>query len=119
MLENPRLGYPIYDRSVRQVDLDTLEDQAWTLNNDALKYIRDTHEEPRGTPNVPFVDLFEEERPLEIMTLVRGTGMGYEFEQPLQPWSWRKMCKAMNQDLRDRIFGKLGVISWLLLHSFE
>ena len=104
--ENRRVrhGHPI----VRQHELDALEDQAWKLKNDALKFIRDTNEDPRGTPNVEFVDLFEEEPPHEIKTLVRGTGMDYEFQEPLQPWSWRKMLKAMKPELRDQIFGRFG-----------
>ena len=78
------------------------------MNNDALKFIRDTHEDPRGTPKVELVDLFEVERPYEIMTLVRDTGMDYKFQEPLQPWSWRKMLKAIKPELRGQIFGRFG-----------
>ena len=92
---------------VRQQELDALGgDQPWKLNNDALKFIRDTNEDPRGTPEVVCVDLFDE--PREIMTLVRDTGMDYKFQEPLQPWSWRKMLKAMKPELRDQIFGRFG-----------
>ena len=55
--------------------------------------------------NVEFVDL---KPPHEIKTLVRGIGMDYEFQEPLQPWSWRKMLKAIKPELRDQIFGRFG-----------
>ena len=54
-------------------------EQPWSLNNTALKYIRDSHEEPRGTPTVEFVDLFDKD-PYRIHTLRRGTGEDYSFE---------------------------------------
>ena len=41
--------------------------------------------------------------------------MDYNWGDPFQPWSWRKMLKGMTQDLRNRIFGKVGVVGFWLV----
>ena len=43
--------------------------QTWTLNNTALKWLRDTHENPPGTPVVQELDLTSEQETM-IQTLV-------------------------------------------------
>ena len=76
-----------------------LETQSWHLNNTALKFIRDSNEDPPGCPQQQIIDLFKDE--LEIKTLRRGFGEAYELVLPMQPWSWKKMIKAMKTDVRD------------------
>ena len=81
--------------------------QPFSLNNTALKWIRDTHENPRGHPTVEEVDLTDSD-PLQIGVLVKPTqGMDYGFAPggATQPWSWREMLAAMPQNARARILG--------------
>ena len=42
---------------VSMEDIRTSGDQPWKLNNTALKYLRDAHEMPRGTPTLRGLDL--------------------------------------------------------------
>ena len=78
--------------------------QSWRLNT-ALKYIRDTHEDPPGYPRVPFVDITHKD-PLPIGVLLRTTGMGYAFqENATQPWSWRQMVAGWGEEAREKICG--------------
>ena len=88
---------------------DSFEDmvitQSWKLSNTALKYIRDTHENPPGYPRVPFVDITHKD-PLPIGVLLRTTGMGYAFqENATQPWSWRQMVAGWGEEAREKICG--------------
>ena len=80
--------------------------QPFLLNNTALKWIRDTHENPRGHPTVEEVDLTDSD-PLQIGVLVKTQGMDYGFAPggATQPWSWREMLAAMPQNARARILG--------------
>ena len=80
--------------------------QPFRLNNTALKWIRDTHENPRGHPTVEEVDLTDSD-PLQIGVLVKTQGMDYGFAPggATQPWSWREMLAAMPQNARARILG--------------
>ena len=50
--------------------------QDWKLNNIALKSIRDSNEDPIGTPAVWGVDLFEQNE-FPVLTLVRGHEEAY------------------------------------------
>ena len=52
--------------------------QPWHLNKTALKYIRDSHEEPRGTPTVEFVDLFDKD-PIQDPDAPQRNGGGLQF----------------------------------------
>ena len=80
--------------------------QPFRLNNTALKWIRDSHENPRGHPTVEEVDLTDSD-PLQIGVLVKTQGMDYGFAPGgvTQPWSWREMLAAMPQKARARILG--------------
>ena len=80
--------------------------QPFRLNNTALKWIRDSHENPPGHPTVEEVDLTDSD-PLQIGVLVKTQGMDYEFAPggATQPWSWREMLAAMPQNARARILG--------------
>ena len=78
--------------------------QAWALNNTALKSIRDTSEDPPGFPLNEGVDLFLQD-PFLIKTLRLTTGMDYELTEPLQPWSWRGMLNSMREETLERVVG--------------
>ena len=81
--------------------------QPWKLNNTALKYLRDAHEMPRGTPTLEGLDLTSDE--VMIKTLVELGGQAYSFRAPLQPWSWRKMLNGMNDENLRKAVGDSGV----------
>ena len=53
--------------------------QPWNLNNTALKYIRDTHENPRGFPTVRYVDVGSQDI-WYIGKLQRSSGEDYTFD---------------------------------------
>ena len=55
--------------------------QPWKLNNTALKWLRDTHENPPGIPTVPELDLTSQEE-IMIQTLVEPGGQDYSFTAP-------------------------------------
>ena len=78
--------------------------QTWSLNNTALKSIRDTHEDPPGTPTTNGVDLFDQD-PFLIKTLVRDKGMDYQLVEPEHPWSWRAMLNGMTDTTLERVVG--------------
>ena len=78
--------------------------QPWTLNNTALKDIRDSNENPRGTPNTERVELFGSD-PFDVRTLTRSKGTDYELGEPLQPWSWRRMLNGMSDTTLTRVVG--------------
>ena len=88
--------------------------QPFKLNNIALKWIRDSHEEPPGWPTTDRVDLTNRD-PLEIGILDRTTGPGYGFKaDEKQPWSWRQMVAAMAPEVKTQILGAgddAGVVS--------
>ena len=86
--------------------IDALEArQAFSLNNIALKWIRDTSEDPPGVPRVNLVDLTEKD-PMAIGVIDRTRGIAYRFKPwESQPWSWREMLAAMPKHTLDRILG--------------
>ena len=80
-------------------------EQKFKLNNTALKWIRDSHEQPPGYPTHERVDLTETD-PLDIGVLVRDTGMEYSFApNATQPWSWRQMLAALDPSCMAAIVG--------------
>ena len=87
--------------------------QPFRLNNVALKWIRDSHEDPPGRPTTHCVDLTNTD-PLEIGVIEKNTGMAYNFKQgERQPWSWREMLAALRADAKNLVFGAdaaLGVV---------
>jgi hypothetical protein len=78
--------------------------QPWPLNNTALKSIRDSSEDPPGTPINTGVELINSVVH-EVLTLHRGKGMAYELREPKQPWSWRAMLNTLSDALLQRIVG--------------
>jgi hypothetical protein len=84
--------------------------QKVSMNNTALKWIRDTNELPRGVPQIEYFDLTPH-REIQIGKLIRSKGMNYEFDNDdKQPWSWLTMLQNFNADLQNRIVGK-GLVS--------
>ena len=86
--------------------------QPFKLNNVALKWIRDSHEHPRGDPSIDFVDLTGTD-PLEIGVIEKDRGMDYRFKAgETTPWSWRQMLAGMTPAAKDLVLGcdpRLGV----------
>ena len=86
--------------------------QRFALNNNALKWIRDSHEFPPGCPTVGYVELTDKD-PLPIGVLERTRGPPYRFITGLQqPWSWREMIAGMSPHAQDAVLGanpRLGV----------
>ena len=83
--------------------------QPFKLNNTALKWIRDTHEDPPGCPTQECVDLTALD-PLQIGVLERDQGMSYSFQgDATQPWSWRQMLNGLRADILETIVGN-GVV---------
>lgn len=79
--------------------------QPFKLNNVALKWIRDTHEDPPGNPTTDRVDLTSSD-PLQIGVIVRSGGMDYAFHATeTTPWSWRQMLAAMSPAAKSLILG--------------
>ena len=63
--------------------------QPFSMNSVALKWIRDSHENPPGKPTTLCVDLTNTD-PMQIGVIQKNTGMAYTFvENETQPWSWR------------------------------
>ena len=94
-------------------DLATLPvSQPFWLNNVALKWIRDLHENPPGNPITNCVDLTHTD-PLQIGVIEKTTGMDYKFKAgETQPWSWRQMLAALSPAAKDLVLGSnpaLGV----------
>ena len=90
-----------------RADLDALRvTQLFRTNNAALKWIRDTSENPPGFPTTQCVDLTDAD-PMYIGVLERNTGMAYSFRGggATQPWSWREMLAAFKPEVKDRILG--------------
>ena len=80
--------------------------QAIKLNNTALKWIRDTHENPPGTPTVQYVALTQYHTAYQIGKLGRCKGEEYWWTGGTQPWSWLHMFKSMRPDDMNTIIGK-------------
>ena len=87
--------------------------QSFKLNNVALKWIRDSHEDPPGHPTTDCVDLTGSD-PYEIGVIERHGGMEYQFVAGrTQPWSWRQMLAAMSAQAKELLLGSnptLGVV---------
>ena len=79
--------------------------QPLKLDSIALKWIRDSHEDPPGNPNTDRVDLTHSD-PLEIGVAERDGGMSYRFKEgETEPWSWRQMLAAMHPEATNPILG--------------
>ena len=79
--------------------------QPFRLNNVALKWIRDSHEDPPGHPTTDCVDLTGSD-PYQIGVLQKNTGMAYQFtEGETQPWSWRQMLASLNARAKALVLG--------------
>ena len=79
--------------------------QPFKLNNLALKWIRDSHEDPPGNPITDRVDLTHSD-PLGIGVIERDGGMSYRFKEgETEPWSWRQMLAAMSPEAKKLISG--------------
>ena len=87
--------------------------QPFRLNNVALKWIRDSNEEPPGAPTTDCVDLTLTD-PLQIGEIEKHSGMDYNFKAgETKPWSWRQMLAALNPAAKDLVLGSnpaLGVV---------
>ena len=78
------------------------------INNNALKWLRDTHEDPPGQQVVHRVDTTSDD-PLEIGVLERDRGMAYRFlENESQLWSWKDMLASFQDEVMVEVTG-LGV----------
>ena len=85
--------------------------QPFRLNNAALKYIRDTHENPPGVPTTEYVYLTDA-GPYQIGVISHPGGMDYSFTEEKEPWSWRQMLAGMTETAKTDILGdnpRLGV----------
>ena len=80
------------------------------LNNVALKWLRDTNENPPGVPTVEYVDITDQPM-IDIGMIVRSKGPLYAFD-PIQrqPWSWLAMIKGYRAEVQARIVGN-GLVS--------
>ena len=87
--------------------------QPFKLNNVALKWIRDSNENPPGTPTIDCVDLTLSD-PFQIGEIEKNSGMDYNFKAgETKPWSWRQMLAALNPAAKDLVLGSnpaLGVV---------
>ena len=88
--------------------------QVFKLNNAALKWLRDTHENPMGFPTVETVELTDTD-PLDIGVIEKPSGMDYSFKGRGErtPWSWRQMLAGMSAAAKDLVLGsrpRLGVV---------
>ena len=87
--------------------------QPFRLNNVALKWIRDSNENPPGHPTTASVDLTDTD-PLQIGVIQKTTGMDYSFKQgETTPWSWRQRFAALTSEAKEKVLGcnpRLGVV---------
>ena len=95
-----------------------LANQTWDDNNTALRHHRDSNEIPRGSPSVPYVDLFPENS-IEIPLLVKGlpgwSTLKYGWSPMTRPWSWRKMLNGMNDATLRQILGPDGITNIVVM----
>ena len=76
------------------------------VHNTALKWFRDTHEDPPGQPTVSRVPITYDD-PIEIGVLDRGRGMAYTFvENQSQQWYWRSMLASFSDDVLEQVVGE-------------
>ena len=80
--------------------------QPWSLNNVALKWIRDLCENPPGTPTRPRVNLTRFDT-LPIGVIQKNSGMCCSFKAngETTPWSWRQMLAGMTADAKEAVLG--------------
>jgi hypothetical protein len=84
--------------------------QAFRLNNVALKFFRDTNEDPPGFPLLTTIDLTAEGI-VQIGVIEKNTGTAYKFvDGELQPWSWREMLAGMPTQGKNDILGGMDVV---------
>ncbi len=81
------------------------------IHNTALKWLRDTNENPAGVPRVEAgslvvgVDITLQD-PLQIGVLHRAKGTSYTFvEHQSQEWSWRAMLASFPDDVLEQVVG--------------
>ena len=88
--------------------------QPLKLNNIALKYIRDSNENPPGHPTTHRVDLTDFD-PLQIGVLEKGSGLKYRYKDgESQPWSWRQMLAAMPVKYKQLVLAHRQIVYQLL-----
>ena len=76
--------------------------QSFKLNNVALEWVRDSHEDPPGNPTTDCVDLTLSD-PLQIGVIEKSTGMDYKFKEcETQPWSCRTRAGSGGQGGKKR-----------------
>ena len=82
----------------------------WSVHNTALKYLRDSNEDPPGLPRCwRGVDITDKDT-LEIGVLLRGKGPAYTFvEGRSQQWAWRDMLAAFSDSILREVVG-CGVV---------
>ena len=79
------------------------------VHNTALKWFRDTHEDPPGQPTVSRVPITYDD-PIDIWVLDRDKGMAYTFvENQTQQGSWRSMIASFSDDVLEQVVGDGGV----------
>ena len=88
--------------------------QPFRLNSIALKWIRDSHENPPRFPTTDCVDLTDRD-PYHIGVLDGNRkGMEYKFQSDERtPWSWRQMLAALSPKVKESVLGSepvLGVV---------
>ena len=87
--------------------------QPFKLNNVALKWIRDSHENPGGYPTTTIVELTDTD-PFLIGVIEKTSGMDYSFKQgETTPWSWRQILAGMSAAAKMIVLGsnpRLGVV---------
>ena len=78
--------------------------------NTALKYIRDTHEEPRGYNTIQTYDLTNVDT-IPVAKLNRGAFTRYSFDHSvMKPWDWRTMFKLFKPNLQQQLIGE-GILT--------
>ena len=75
------------------------------VHNTALKWFRDTQEDPPGQPTVSRVKVVQD--PIEIGVLDRDKGMAYTFvENQSHQWYWRSMIASFSDDVLEQVVGE-------------
>ena len=77
--------------------------QAFHKNNNALKYIRDLHEDHRGRPTRNRIELTRHD-PIQILVIDKK-GREYTYLDEYEPWSWREMLAGMTDDVKTKLSG--------------
>ncbi len=85
--------------------------QMFRCNNVALKWFRDTNEDPPGWPTRAAVDLTDKDF-IQIGVIDKDKGTSYKFrEEERQPWSWRQMLADLLAKDKEKVLNGMGVVS--------